>query len=82
MCVFFAGPNYTGAIVGAVVGGSLALAVFAIMAGLACWSWRTIAFRARMRLIEDQVYTIVIGGTIQRCICIDRVGQRRPGEKM
>ena len=53
--------DYTGAIVGGVVGGIAALALLTLVAGLALWSWRTFSFRAHKRLIEDQVYTIVIG---------------------
>ena len=56
-----AGDDYTGAIVGGVVGGIVGLTLLALVAGLAFWSWKTFSFRARRRLIEDQVYSIIIG---------------------
>lgn len=43
------------------MGGMAALTFLGLLAGLAFWSWRTFSFRARRRLIEDQVYSIVIG---------------------
>ena len=46
---------------GGVVGGLAGLAGVLLLTGLALWSWRTFSFRARKRLIEDQVYSIVIG---------------------
>ncbi len=55
------GDSHTGAIVGGVVGGVLGLALLALLAGLVFWSRMTFSFRARKRLIEDHVYTIVIG---------------------
>ena len=46
---------------GGVVGGLAGLSGVLLLTGLALWSWRTFSFRARRRLIEDQVYSIVIG---------------------
>lgn len=56
-----AGPDHTGAIVGGVLGGlaGLALLLWLIVAGI--WSWRSYSFRAYKRLLEDQVYSLVIG---------------------
>lgn len=43
------------------MGGLAGIAIVSLLGGLAIWSWRTFSFRARKRLIEDQVYSIVIG---------------------
>ena len=47
----------TGAIIGGVLGGVALL----ILLLLACWSNLTYAFRAKKHLVEDQVYSLVIG---------------------
>ena len=56
-----AGPNHTGAIVGGVLGALAAVAVVGSIATATVWSRRSYGFRARKRLIEDQVHTIVLG---------------------
>ena len=55
------GPDRTGAIVGGVVGGLAALVVVGTLVGMVAWSSRSFAFRARKRVIEDQVHTLVLG---------------------
>ena len=59
--VLGAGSNHTGAIVGGVVGGFFGLLLLAWLIGSTVWSWRSYSFRAHKRLLEDQVYSIVVG---------------------
>ena len=54
-------PNRTAKIVGGVLGGVLPLLVIAAMICLALYSRRTYHARAQKRLIQDQVYNLVMG---------------------
>ena len=56
-----AGASYAGAIAGGVIGGIVLLGILGYLLGVGLWSWRSYGFRARKRLIEDQVFSIVIG---------------------
>ncbi|KAK9836640.1 hypothetical protein WJX74_005022 [Apatococcus lobatus] len=54
-------PNLTAKIVGGVLGGVLPLLLAAALVALALYSRRTYHARAQKRLIQDQVYNLVMG---------------------
>ena len=54
-------PHRTAKIVGGVVGGIVGLLLLLLIIGAAWWSRSTYAARAKKRLIQDQVYNLVMG---------------------
>ena len=65
MPLFCAGTSYAGAIAGGVIGGVIVVGLLGYLMVVGLWSLQSYRFRARKRLIEDQVYSIVIGAQSQ-----------------